>query len=189
MTLRRASRLPACLPIYFHRLTCTRRRFTPCNWCSSASSSVIAAAVDVRSRVCRPTRSPRPPLGLLARQSTPARQRERTLRQAASPHPRNTSSTSRPDAIPFDYKHIKLRSPPPLHLNSQHTLTTIIITTVIMAEAASTPLTQYVGFDSITRQIESKLLKRGFQFNVCTGNDSRQTNGSRGETLLFSPQN
>jgi septin 3/9/12 len=24
----------------------------------------------------------------------------------------------------------------------------------------------YVGFDSITRQIEKKLLKRGFQFNV-----------------------
>ena len=24
----------------------------------------------------------------------------------------------------------------------------------------------YVGFDSITRQIEHKLLKRGFQFNV-----------------------
>lgn len=24
----------------------------------------------------------------------------------------------------------------------------------------------YVGFDSITRQIERKLLKRGFQFNV-----------------------
>jgi len=26
--------------------------------------------------------------------------------------------------------------------------------------------TTYVGFDSITRQIEHKLLKRGFQFNV-----------------------
>lgn len=24
----------------------------------------------------------------------------------------------------------------------------------------------YVGFDSITRQIERKLLKRGFQFNI-----------------------
>jgi hypothetical protein len=24
----------------------------------------------------------------------------------------------------------------------------------------------YVGFDSITRQIEKKLLKRGFQFNI-----------------------
>lgn len=29
-----------------------------------------------------------------------------------------------------------------------------------------TPLQSYVGFDSITKQIESKLLKRGFQFNV-----------------------
>lgn len=29
---------------------------------------------------------------------------------------------------------------------------------------------QAVGFDSITRQIEKKLLKRGFQFNViCVG--------------------
>jgi septin 3/9/12 len=26
--------------------------------------------------------------------------------------------------------------------------------------------TSYVGFDSITQQIEHKLLKRGFQFNV-----------------------
>ncbi len=29
-----------------------------------------------------------------------------------------------------------------------------------------TPLQSYVGFDSITKQIESKTLKRGFQFNV-----------------------
>jgi septin 3/9/12 len=37
-----------------------------------------------------------------------------------------------------------------------------------MAEAAIQELTppSYVGFDSITRQIEYKLLKRGFQFNV-----------------------
>ena len=34
-------------------------------------------------------------------------------------------------------------------------------TTVEEIRAAS-----YVGFDSITRQIEHKLLKRGFQFNV-----------------------
>ena len=33
-------------------------------------------------------------------------------------------------------------------------------------EAEHTPLQSYVGFDSITKQIESKLLKRGFQFNV-----------------------
>lgn len=29
-----------------------------------------------------------------------------------------------------------------------------------------TPLNGYVGFDTITQQIEKKLLKRGFQFNV-----------------------
>ncbi|KAE8224560.1 hypothetical protein A4X09_0g7823 [Tilletia walkeri] len=29
-----------------------------------------------------------------------------------------------------------------------------------------TPLHSYVGFDSITKQIESKLLKRGFSFNT-----------------------
>ncbi|GAA5996370.1 septin CDC10 [Rhodotorula paludigena] len=34
------------------------------------------------------------------------------------------------------------------------------------AAPAETRLLSYVGFDSITRQIESKLLKRGFQFNV-----------------------
>ena len=33
-------------------------------------------------------------------------------------------------------------------------------------EAEHTPLQSYVGFDSITKQIESKLLKRGLQFNV-----------------------
>ena len=33
-------------------------------------------------------------------------------------------------------------------------------------EEAHTALQSYVGFDSITKQIESKLLKRGFQFNV-----------------------
>jgi hypothetical protein len=34
-----------------------------------------------------------------------------------------------------------------------------------------TPLGSYVGFDSITNQIERKLLKRGFQFNIiCVGN-------------------
>lgn len=40
--------------------------------------------------------------------------------------------------------------------------------------AAAAPATVYpqshVGFDSITQQIERKLLKRGFQFNViCVG--------------------
>jgi septin 3/9/12 len=38
-----------------------------------------------------------------------------------------------------------------------------------MTEVQATPLNQYVGFDSITRQIETKLLKRGFQFNVSVG--------------------
>jgi hypothetical protein len=35
-----------------------------------------------------------------------------------------------------------------------------------MAEAEEIRATSYVGFDSITNQIEHKLLKRGFQFNV-----------------------
>ncbi|CAG8603242.1 14504_t:CDS:10 [Cetraspora pellucida] len=35
-----------------------------------------------------------------------------------------------------------------------------------MAEPQKMTLNGYVGFDSITRQIEKKLLKRGFQFNV-----------------------
>ncbi|EGG00277.1 uncharacterized protein MELLADRAFT_45503 [Melampsora larici-populina 98AG31] len=35
-----------------------------------------------------------------------------------------------------------------------------------MADDSVTRLNSYVGFDSITRQIEHKLLKRGFQFNV-----------------------
>lgn len=33
----------------------------------------------------------------------------------------------------------------------------------------------HVGFDSITSQIEKKLLKRGFQFNViCVGMENRE---------------
>ena len=37
--------------------------------------------------------------------------------------------------------------------------------------------TSYVGFDSITQQIEHKLLKRGFQFNVIVVGESLiQTN-------------
>ncbi|KAH9465708.1 hypothetical protein Pst134EA_013579 [Puccinia striiformis f. sp. tritici] len=35
-----------------------------------------------------------------------------------------------------------------------------------LADEAITRLNSYVGFDSITRQIEHKLLKRGFQFNA-----------------------
>lgn len=38
----------------------------------------------------------------------------------------------------------------------------IILTTTI----SQTTLNGYVGFDTITQQIEKKLLKRGFQFNV-----------------------
>lgn len=33
-------------------------------------------------------------------------------------------------------------------------------------EAEEVRATAYVGFDTITQQIEHKLLKRGFQFNV-----------------------
>ncbi|PWZ00168.1 putative CDC10-septin [Testicularia cyperi] len=40
------------------------------------------------------------------------------------------------------------------------------MTAVVPQDQAHTPLQSYVGFDSITKQIESKLLKRGFQFNV-----------------------
>lgn len=39
-----------------------------------------------------------------------------------------------------------------------------------MATAETVQPKTYVGFDSITSQIEKKLLKRGFQFNVmCVG--------------------
>jgi hypothetical protein len=39
-----------------------------------------------------------------------------------------------------------------------------------MEQTDVTPLGSYVGFDSITSQIERKLLKRGFQFNIiCVG--------------------
>lgn len=34
------------------------------------------------------------------------------------------------------------------------------------ADAEEVRATAYVGFDTITQQIEHKLLKRGFQFNV-----------------------
>ena len=41
-----------------------------------------------------------------------------------------------------------------------------------MAQLAPSPVVpkSHVGFDSVTQQIEKKLLKRGFQFNViCVG--------------------
>ena len=41
------------------------------------------------------------------------------------------------------------------------------------AQAATVFPKSHVGFDSITQQIEKKLLKRGFQFNViCVGKSS-----------------
>jgi hypothetical protein len=41
---------------------------------------------------------------------------------------------------------------------------------LLMLQTDVTPLASYVGFDSITSQIERKLLKRGFQFNIiCVG--------------------
>jgi septin family protein len=51
----------------------------------------------------------------------------------------------------------------------------------------------YVGFDSITRQIERKLLKRGFQFNVIVVGQSLLPPTGRmrctaADTLLVSPQ-
>jgi hypothetical protein len=41
------------------------------------------------------------------------------------------------------------------------------------AEVQEIRATSYVGFDSITQQIEHKLLKRGFQFNVIVVGASR----------------
>jgi len=51
----------------------------------------------------------------------------------------------------------------------------------------------YVGFDSITRQIERKLLKRGFQFNVIVVGQSFLPSMSRmrrtaADAPLVSPQ-
>jgi len=42
----------------------------------------------------------------------------------------------------------------------------LILTTIMAAAVEEIRATSYVGFDSITQQIEHKLLKRGFQFNV-----------------------
>ena len=42
--------------------------------------------------------------------------------------------------------------------------------TMLSAQTATVYPKSHVGFDSITSQIEKKLLKRGFQFNViCVG--------------------
>jgi len=42
----------------------------------------------------------------------------------------------------------------------------------------------HVGFDSITQQIEKKLLKRGFQFNViCVGTQTSRANLAIQRTL------
>jgi hypothetical protein len=45
-------------------------------------------------------------------------------------------------------------------------LHSLVITTTMAAPVEEIRATSYVGFDSITQQIEHKLLKRGFQFNV-----------------------
>ncbi len=46
----------------------------------------------------------------------------------------------------------------------------------------------HVGFDSITNQIEKKLLKRGFQFNViCVGMSSRGHDSITARTRAASP--
>ena len=42
-----------------------------------------------------------------------------------------------------------------------------------MATAEEIRANSYVGFDTITQQIEHKLLKRGFQFNVIVVGASR----------------
>jgi hypothetical protein len=65
-----------------------------------------------------------------------------------------------------------------LNLTSRHVpnrpwlpLVAVLLVPLIPHKMAATPTEDiraesYVGFDSITRQIEHKLLKRGFQFNV-----------------------
>jgi hypothetical protein len=53
--------------------------------------------------------------------------------------------------------HAEVIEEKPPSLFQQHTMS---------ATAEEIRAASYVGFDSITRQIEHKLLKRGFQFNV-----------------------
>lgn len=53
--------------------------------------------------------------------------------------------------------------------NTAHTYPLVVVTSEAMASPTVFPQS-HVGFDSITSQIERKLLKRGFQFNViCVG--------------------
>ena len=48
-------------------------------------------------------------------------------------------------------------------------------TSVMSSQQSPVVPQSHVGFDSITNQIERKLLKRGFQFNViCVGEDWEQ---------------
>lgn len=54
-------------------------------------------------------------------------------------------------------------SPPPFFLPSDEEEDELDMATATAEEIRAA---SYVGFDSITRQIEHKLLKRGFQFNV-----------------------
>jgi septin 3/9/12 len=61
------------------------------------------------------------------------------------------------------------RKPSRLHVSSQHIRPTMAAAAT-HAPAQSVFPKSHVGFDSITTQIEKKLLKRGFQFNViCVG--------------------
>jgi hypothetical protein len=56
-----------------------------------------------------------------------------------------------------------------------HTSTTSLSKSEAMASPTVFP-NSHVGFDSITSQIERKLLKRGFQFNVICVGESRRAN-------------
>ena len=60
---------------------------------------------------------------------------------------------------------------PSLHHNQVHHESIILNCTMSTAQAPQSVFPRsHVGFDSITSQIERKLLKRGFQFNViCVG--------------------
>lgn len=54
------------------------------------------------------------------------------------------------------------------------------------SESAATPLSGYVGFDTLTKQIETKLLRRGFQFNVMVVGQSGLGKSSMINTLFSS---
>lgn len=54
------------------------------------------------------------------------------------------------------------------------------------SEPVPTPLSGYVGFDTLTKQIENKLLRRGFQFNVMVVGQSGLGKSSLINTLFSS---